>query len=271
MNRLVERFEQLRAKNESALIAYVMAGDPDSLRSLEYMIASEAGGADMIILGFPSSDSIADGPAIQAASARSLQAKTTLKAFVQIIKEFRACSQSPLVLLSHYNSIWKIGEETFLKQISEAGADGVAIPDLPIEEATNWLNQCRKYHMSRIFSIVSETDEARIKRIAEQTTGFLNIAASLTSSNGTSGDFFNKTNALIERVKSLLPTGLPLVMSLDNATKESIQSLANAGVDGVTVTTALVEKIAQGILPETLAGFIRELKDGTRRISSAVS
>ncbi len=116
MSRLAERFEQLRAKNESALIAHLIAGDPEPLRSLEYAVAIEASGADLIALSFPSFDSLTTPSLTSEASLRALQAKTTLKSFFQIIKEFRACSQTPLVLVSHYNAIWRVGEESFIKQ-----------------------------------------------------------------------------------------------------------------------------------------------------------
>jgi tryptophan synthase alpha chain len=271
MSKLAARFEELRAKNESALIAQLMAGDPDPLKSLEYAVALEAGGADMIAFGFPDPDAFTDSPPMLAASARAAQAKTTLKSFVQIIKEFRACSQIPFILNCHYNLVWKTGEEAFLKQVTEARADGVAILDLPIEEATNWLNQCRKYHMSRIFCTVPETPDERIKKIAEQTTGFLNLALSKNSQNGSNADFASKTSVDIERLRPLLPNGLALVLNLSNVTRESIQALTNAGVDGILVTDSILEKIALNTSPETLAQFIRELKDGTRRAGTPVS
>lgn len=268
MNRLAEQFEQLRTKNEGALVAYLMAGDPDPLRSLEYAMAMEAGGADVIELGLPFSDPIADGPTIQAAGVRAFQSKITMKSVVQIITEFRALSKTPLVVMSYYNPIWKMGEESFLKQIAEAGADGVAIPDLPIEEATNWLNQCRKYHMSRIFFVTPETDDERAKKIAEQSTGFLYLVPRY-GTTGARDELASHTANLIQRVRPLMPEGLPLAVGFGLSSKEQVQTVITAGADAAIVGSAIVDKIGQGVPPETLMLFVRELKDGTRRSASA--
>ncbi len=213
---------------------------------------------------------MADGPTIQAAGERALQAKTSFKSFLQVVKEFRARSSVPLVVLSYYNPIWKLGEETFLRQIAEAGADGVAIPDLPIEEATNWLNQCRKYHIGRIFFVTPETDEARTKKIAEQTTGFLYLIPRY-GTTGARDALGEQTLPLIERVRPLMPVSLPLAIGFGLSNKEQIQSVTQAGADAVIVGSALVEQIAQGVSPETLMTFVQGLKDGTRRPAPAAT
>ncbi len=270
MNRLAECFEQLKSRHEAALVAYLMAGDPDPLQSLEYAMALEMGGADIIELGLPFSDPVADGPTIQAASVRSLQAKMTFKSFLQVIREFRARSKVPLVVLSYYNPIWKIGEEVFLKQIAEAGVDGVAIPDLPIEEATHWLNQCRKYHMSRIFFVTPETDDERAKKIAAQTTGFLYLIPHY-GTTGVRDTLSQQALPLIEHVRSLTPEGLPLAIGFGLSTKDQIHAVIQAGADAAIVGSALVEKIAQGVSPETLRVFVQELKEGTRRPAPATT
>jgi tryptophan synthase alpha chain len=268
MSRIAERFEQLAARGEGALIAYIMAGDPDPLRSLEYALAVEAGGADIIEFGLPFSDPVADGPTIQAAGGRALRARTTPRAVFQLAREFRARSPLPLVLMSYYNPIWRMGEEAFLIHAAEAGADGVIVPDLPVEEAPSWINFCRKYHLNRIFLATPETDEERLQKIAHETNGFLY----LVSRYGTTGareELAELTARLIERVRSLVPAGLPLAVGFGIARKEHVQSVMSAGAQGVIVGSALVEQIAQGVTPEELMAFVQELKDGTRPAARA--
>lgn len=261
--RLKKRFEEVRERGEAALIGYLMTGEPQLDRTLEYIRAYEAGGLDVLELGVPFTDPIADGPILQAAHARALRQGVTMHTALQIVRELRKSSELPVLLMTYYNPIFRIGEESFARRCSEAGVDGVIIPDLPIEEATSWVNQARKYGLARIFFATPETDNERVKKICEFASGFLY----LVSRYGTTGA--NETLAptvlpLIERVKPLLSEDLKLAVGFGLSTRAQIETVVRAGADGVIVGSALAARIAEGASPEAITEYVRELKAGTR-------
>ncbi|MFN4217984.1 MAG: tryptophan synthase subunit alpha [Candidatus Bipolaricaulia bacterium] len=261
--RLKKRFDEVRARGEAALIGYVMAGEPQLARTLEYIHALEAGGLDVLELGVPFTDPIADGPILQAAHARAIRQGVTVHTALQIVRELRKSSELPILLMTYYNPIFRLGEESFARRCSEAGVDGVIIPDLPIEEATSWVNQARKYGLARIFFATPETDNERVKKICELASGFLY----LVSRYGTTG--MNETLAptvlpLLERVRPLLPEDLRLAVGFGLSTRAQIATVVRAGADGVIVGSALAARIAEGASPEAITEYVRDLKAGTR-------
>lgn len=260
--RLSQRFEAVRSQGEAALIGYVMTGEPQLDRTLEYIRALEAGGLDVIELGVPFTDPIADGPILQAAHARALRQGVTVHTAFQMVRELRKGSELPILLMTYYNPIFRLGEESFARRCSEAGVDGVIIPDLPLEEATTWVNQARKYGLARVFFATPETDNERMKKICEYSSGFLYLMARY----GTTGPKTLPPTAvpLIERVRPLLPEDLKLAVGFGVSTRAQIETVVRAGVDGVIVGSALAARIADGASPEALADYVRELKAGTR-------
>lgn len=262
-NYLAKRFEELRQREEAALIAYLMAGDPDVQRTVAYARALEAGGADVLALGVPFSDPIADGPVLEEAAGRALRHGVHLQDVLQLVRELRKHSTIPIVLLSYYNPIFRLGEESFARRCSEANVDGVIIADLPIEEAASWVNQARKYGLARIFHVTPETDDERVKKICECSSGFLY----LVSRYGTTGAreaLAETAIPLIERVRPLLPSDLKLVVGFGISTRGQIESVVRAGADGVIIASAIVARIAEGIAPDALSAYTRDLKEATK-------
>lgn len=262
-NRLAKRFEELQQRREAALIAYLMVGDPHLSKTLEYAQALERGGADVIELGVPFSEPIADGAVLQAAGQRALRNGVNLHTALQLVRELRRTSALPIILLSYYNPILRLGEESFARRCSEAGVDGVIILDLPIEEAAHWVNQARKYGLARIFYATPETGDERVQKICECAAGFLYLV-SRYGVTGARAALAETALPLIARVRPLLPSDLKLAIGLGISTRPQIESVVRAGADGVIVASALVARVAEGISPEALGVYMQELKDGTK-------
>lgn len=261
--RLKKRFEEVRGRGEAALIGYVMTGEPQLDRTVEYIKALEAGGLDVLELGVPFTDPIADGPVLQAAHARALRQGVTMHTALQVVRELRKSSELPILLMTYYNPIYRLGEESFARRCSETGVDGVIVPDLPIEEAASWVNQARKYGLARIFFVTPETDNERVKKICENSSGFLYLV-SRYGTTGASETLAPTVLPLIERVKPLLPEDLRLAVGFGLSTRAQIETVVRAGADGVIVGSALAAQIAQGASPEAIADYVRELKAGTK-------
>lgn len=253
MSRITQRLMDLSARDEGALIGYLMAGDPDLNKTLEYVLALEAGGADLVGLGVPSSLPWADGPKIRAAGVRALASKTTPQRVFELVSQLRKRSNIPVALMTYYNPIFAMGEVRFIKACKDSGVDGVIVTDLPIEEAVDFIEAARKYGLDTIFSVTPDTDDVRAGRISSVATGFLYVVAHCSL-----------TTTLIKRIRPLAPPNLPIAVGFGLSNREQIKAVIDAGADGAIVGSAIVERIANGISPEALAYFIRELKRGTR-------
>jgi tryptophan synthase alpha chain len=262
-NRLTTRFEEVRARREAVLIGYLMVGDPDVPQTLEYARALETAGIDALELGIPFSDPIADGAVLQAAHQRALRNNINVHTLFQFVRDFRKISSLPIVLATYYNPVFKLGEEAFARRCSEAGVDGVIIADLPIEEAGPWVNQARKYGLSRVFSVTPETQNERVKAICEYASGFLYLA-SRYGPTGVQEELSPTALPLIERVRPLLPSDLKLAIGLGFSTRHHVESVVRAGTDGVVIASALAARVADGIPPEELINYVRDLKNSTR-------
>lgn len=261
--RLNKRFEEVHSRGEAAFIGYIMAGDPDPSRTLEYIRAFAGGGVDVLELGVPFTDPIADGLTIQAAHARALRHQVTIHTALQIVRELRKSSEIPILLMTYYNPVFRLGEESFARRCSEAGVDGVVIPDLPIEEAHSWVNQARKYGLARVFFATPETSDERVKRICEYSSGFLYLV-SRYGTTGASETLAPTALPLIERVRPLLPDDVKLAVDFGFSTRAQIELAVRAGADGVIVASALVARIAEGASSASITEYVRELKAGTR-------
>jgi len=240
-----------------------MAGDPDMAKALEYALALEEGGADLLELGVPFSDPVADGPTIQEASVRALTAGTTPQRVLELCYKLRKRSNIPLVLMTYYNPIFAMGEEEFIKASHQAGADGLIVPDLPLEEAARLIETARTYRVDTIFMATPETDTLRVEQIAAVTTGFLYLVARY-GTTGSRRAIEDATLGLIGRTRPLVSRDLPLAAGFGLSNPEQIKAVIEAGADGAIVGSAIVERIASGISSGALTHFIRELKHGTR-------
>ncbi len=263
MGRLQATFKRLRARGEGALIGYLMAGDPDPERSYAYARALIAGGVDVLELGLPFSDPIADGPVIQAAGVRALRAGTTPAVVLELVRRLRRESPIPIVLMTYYNPILAMGEAQFCKRCMNTGIDGLVVPDLPVEEAEPLLAQARRTRIDVVFLATPETDDRRLGRIAQATSGFLYLVAryGVTGASTEMGPAFW---GLIQRVRAHLPEELPLAVGFGIARPEQVRTALRAGAQGAIVGTAFVQRVAEGAPPEALRALAQQLKAVTR-------
>jgi tryptophan synthase alpha chain len=260
MNRIDHTFETLRARKEKALIPYIMAGDPFLERTEELVLAMEQAGADIIELGVPFSDPIADGPVIQKAGQRALQRKTSLKDILTLVDDLRKKSNIPLVLMTYYNPIHKFGVEKLFKEAQTAGVDGVIIPDLPPEEGRAVLEQSRKSGLNWILLSAPTTPINRLRFLSKQTQGFL-YYVSLTGITGASLKDFSEVRARLKMIRRM--TDKPVAIGFGITTPEQAKALGKLA-DGVIVGSAIVRLVEEHLEdPEILsvvAAFVKRLK-----------
>lgn len=235
--RLGERFAALRQRRELALVAYVTAGDPTLAFTEELVVRLAAAGADVIELGVPFSDPIADGPVIQRASDRALRSGTTLADVLALAARLRRQSQVPLVLFSYYNPVLQRGIERFAAEAARAGVDGLLITDLTPEEAGDYLAVVRQYGLDTVFLAAPTSSPARLKRIAQISRGFIYVI-SRRGVTGARSDVPAELAGMVGRLRRY--TKLPLAVGFGIAQPEQVRALARLA-DGVVVGSALVE------------------------------
>jgi tryptophan synthase alpha chain len=259
MNRIDQTFKRMRARNEKALIPFITAGDPD-LAVTETLIPLMAlAGADIIELGMPFSDPMADGPTIQKSSERALAAGATLEKILATIKSARMATQVPIVLMGYFNPILQYGLERFAADATAAGVDGVLIVDLPLEEATEFRRDCRRHGLALIFLVTPTSDGARISRIAAQGQGYL-YYVSVTGVTGARVSVAQSLSQRLTEVKS--HTDLPVVVGFGIATPAQAAEAGQAA-DGVVVGSALVKLFEEhegDQLRQAVTSFVRQLK-----------
>lgn len=259
MNRLTRRFAELRAANRSGLVIYTMAGDPDHATALEIMRGLPAAGADVIELGMPFSDPMADGPAIQLAAQRSLAAGGSLARTLDTLREFRREDrETPVVLMGYYNPIHSLGPDRFAAQASAAGADGVIVVDLPPEEAPELTVHLAEHGIHLIFLTAPTTDEARLPAVLAQAGGFL-YYVSITGVTGTASADVGAVAQAVERLRA--KTDLPIAIGFGINTPDQAAAMARVG-DAVVVGSAVVKRIAEGDAPQKVLDFVRALAQG---------
>lgn len=268
MSRIDRRFETLRQRREGALLGYLMAGDPDPDSSRAYVRGLMEGGIDLLELGVPFSDPVADGPTIQAAGVRALRSGTTPATAFELVRQVRnglppGADELPIVLMTYYNPIFAMGEEAFLERCLEAGIDGVIVPDLPVEEADAWIDGARRFQVATVFLATPETDETRLGEIAQRSSGFLYLI-SRHGVTGAKSDLDAHLGELIEKTRAHLPQELPVAVGFGISTPDQVRAVVGAGAQGAIVGSALVDRIAQRIPPSELGQFVRRLKSGTR-------
>lgn len=261
-SRIGSKFRELGEQKAKGLIIYVTAGDPALEATGELLEAIERGGADIIELGVPFSDPLADGPIIQRASERALQGGTTLRKVMQALPGWRKRVRVPLVLFSYYNPILQYGLENFARDASEAGADGVLAVDLTPEESESYVQTLRKWNLDTIFLASPTSTDERLERVASVSTGFLYLI-SRTGVTGERKEIAANTRPLIQRTRKF--TRLPLAVGFGLSTPQQIhavEELADAAVVGSAVVRAIEERFsAEGAA--AIEKYIRWLKQGT--------
>jgi tryptophan synthase alpha chain len=262
MTRIDDTFARLRAENKKAFVAYVMAGDPDYDTSLEIVKALPAAGVDIIELGAPFTDPMADGPTIQLAGQRALDGGQTLDKTLQIARELRKDDQTtPIVMMGYYNPIYSRGVETFLAQAREAGIDGLIIVDLPPEEDDELCIPAQRAGLNFIRLATPTTDDARLPKVLQNTSGFV-YYVSITGITGAAEAQAADVAPEVARIKA--QTDLPVIVGFGIKSPETAESIA-AIADGCVVGSAIVAEIAKGRPVAEIASFVKGLADGAHR------
>ncbi len=264
MSRIDETFVSLRQKGEKGLIVYLTAGDPDRRTSLSYLLAAADGGADILEVGIPFSDPMADGPTIQAASKRALEKGMTVHASLSLVSEFRKSRSTPIVVFGYYNPFFRYGIRAFCRDAKEAGADGILVVDLPLEESGELAPEARRAGLDWITLASPTSGEDRVRKSASLGSGFLYLM-SVTGITGVRKALPPEMAAWARKVKSLSP--LPVAVGFGISTP----SMARAAVDSADAAVVgsacvkLVETHGAGRRgPGSLRRFVRSLKEGLR-------
>ncbi|WP_417271628.1 tryptophan synthase subunit alpha [Celeribacter sp.] len=262
MTRIDDKFAQLKAEGKKAFVAYVMAGDPDEEKSLEIVKALPAAGVDIIELGLPFTDPMADGPTIQLAGQRALDHGMTLTKTLAVAKAFRETdTTTPLVLMGYYNPIYSRGVDKFLVDAAEAGIDGLIIVDLPPEEDDELCIPAQAAGLNFIRLATPTTDDKRLPKVLENTSGFV-YYVSVTGVTGAAEAAGADVGPEVARIKS--QTDLPVIVGFGVNTPEKAQEIASIA-DGTVVGSAIVKQIAEGKSVAEVAAFIKTLSDGAHR------
>jgi tryptophan synthase alpha chain len=260
VNRIDATFSKLKAKGEKALIAYIMAGDPSLSDTEQLVLELERAGADVIELGVPFSDPIADGPVIQQAAERALRSGTSLRRILTTVTALRRTTQIPLVLMSYYNSIHAFGEAAFCAAAVKAGVDGLIVPDMPPEEAGTLDAHAQRAGLEIIYLLAPTSTPDRMAMVARRSRGFL-YYVSLTGITGAKLADFSEVGRNVDRLraKATVPVAVGFgVATADDATKVSRMA------DGVIVGSAIVRQIGEhqhdGRMAEKVGRFVHTLK-----------
>ena len=267
MSRIKEKFAELSAKKEKALIAYIMVGYPNENATISAVRGLIKGGADIIELGFPFSDPLADGPIIQNASTVSLDNGTKLNKFFNIVKKIRKETDIPLILMTYTNILYHKGYSKFIAEAKNAGIDGFILPDMSIEESKEYLVSA-KNTADTIFLVSPNTTKSRIERIAKSSSGFLYLVA-VYGTTGVKIGIQNYTLNAIKEVKKITKGKIPVGVGFGVSTPEDVKKYIKAGADAVIVGSAflkLIEKIPQNKLESSIAIFTKSLKRQTVQI-----
>jgi tryptophan synthase alpha chain len=273
--RIDRRFAALRAEGRAALVTFTMAGDPDYDSALSILKALPQAGADVIELGMPFTDPMADGPAIQAGGLRALKAGQNMKRTLALVRDFRRGDDAtPVVLMGYYNPIYVYGPEKFLADAKAAGVDGLIVVDLPPEEDAELCLPALKAGLNFIRLATPTTDDKRLPTVLKNTSGFV-YYVSITGITGSAAPDPGKVKEAVTRIKR--HTKLPVCVGFGVRTAEQARALAQAG-DGVVVGSALVEAVRQSLdtngkptktTASSVTDLVRALADGVRGAKSA--
>jgi len=262
MSRIDAKFAELNAAGRKAFVAYIMAGDPDYDTSLEVVKGLPAAGVDIIELGLPFTDPMADGSTIQLAGERALDGGMTLDQTLQIARELRKEDDTtPIVLMGYYNPIYSRGVDTFLTQAKEAGIDGLIIVDLPPEEDEELCIPAQAAGLNFIRLATPTTDAKRLPKVLQNTSGFV-YYVSVTGTTGAAAAQSSDVAPEVARIKA--STDLPVIVGFGVRDPQKAQEIAGVA-DGTVVGSAIVEKIGAGEPVADVLAFVKTLADGAHR------
>lgn len=262
MPKISDSFQSLRQNSKCALIPFITAGDPDLATTAKALKILDKSGADMIELGVPYSDPLADGPTIQAAATRALQQGVTLDDVLGLVKEISPEIKAPIILFTYYNPILNRGIESFLKQIAAAGVQGLVVPDLPLEEAESLIKPAAEIGIEVILLVAPTSPKDRITAIAKQSQGFIYLV-SVTGVTGIRQEVASRVPELLQQMRAV--TDKPIGVGFGISAPQQAKQVKEWGADAVIVGSAFVKRLAEGSPDEGLAAigeFCQSLKVG---------
>lgn len=268
MSRISLKFSELSSKNEGALITYMMAGYPTEKDSLSILRGMIKGGADIIELGFPFSDPLADGPVIQNAATVSLQGGAKVSRFFSLVKKIRKETELPLVLMTYSNILYHTGYERFIHDAVKAGIDGFILPDMSIEESDRYMDAAKAQKADTIFLASPNTTKNRLQKIAEKSSGFLYLVA-VYGITGAKTQVQEYTIKALKNTKKIAGGKVPVGIGFGVSTPADVRRFITAGADAViagSVFLRLIEDTPAKKLYSTISAFTKTLKRQTVRI-----
>jgi tryptophan synthase alpha chain len=248
----------LKFNHHPGLVAYVTCGDPDLATTQEVVLAAAKAGADVIELGVPFSDPVADGPIIQRASGRAVAKGVSLSQVLELAAEVRKHTNAGLIIFSYLNPIMRMGLQNFCASAKRAGVDGALVTDLPIEEASDYIRSMRDCDLATVFLAAPTSTDERLKRIAQASTGFV-YAVSRTGVTGTRDQVASDASALVKRLRKY--TKLPIAVGFGVSNRSQFEEVAKFA-DAVVIGSAIVQTVEQnrGSEAEAVSSFISGLR-----------
>lgn len=267
MNAIKAKFESAKAAGEGLLIGYLTAGDPTPEATPKLADALIRGGVDILELGLPFSDPIADGPTIQEASLRALNAGTTPLKVLEIAKQIRGAHDIPLVVMTYYNPVFHHGVESFLKKAKEAGVDGFIVPDLPVEEAAEYRKAAEVAGLDTVFLASPATSDERLGKIVAASSGFLYLVSRF-GVTGAQSNVADSTVALIGRVQKAAAGKIPLAVGFGISKPEHVRRVIAAGADAAIVGSAFINVVHKN--QSGIEEAAKELYEAASALKSAI-
>lgn len=242
-NRIEKKFNELKLKKQKGLICYVMGGYPDPISSEKIITSLIEGGADILEIGIPFSDPIADGPIIQEASFRALQNGITPDICLNLIRKIRKTYPLlPILIMTYSNILQKRGFKDFMESAKDAGTDGFIIPDMTIEESKDYLYYSKKLGLASVFFVAPNTSDFRIKKTLEVSTGFVYLV-SVFGTTGMRNSFNNYTLTAIKKIKKLSSNNNNISVGFGISTPNHVKLMSNIGADAVIVGSAIIQMV----------------------------
>lgn len=262
MTRIDQTFAKLKSDGRKAFVAYIMGGDPDLETSLAVMQGLPGAGVDIIELGVPFTDPMADGPTIQLAGQRALEGGQTLEKTLEMVRRFRAGNDTtPIVLMGYYNPIYNRGVDVFLRDARAAGVDGLIVVDLPPEEDSELCLPAQAAGLNFIRLATPTTDDRRLPKVLQNTSGFV-YYVSITGITGAASAQATQVGPEVARIKAA--TDLPVIVGFGISTPQTAEQIASVA-DGCVVGSAIVKEIADGKPVADVLDYVRSLADGAHR------
>jgi tryptophan synthase alpha chain len=266
MSKIELAFQKTKARRNAALIGYVTAGDPTTEMTTQIADALIRGGVDVLELGLPFSDPIADGPTIQAASVRALAAGTTPVKVLEIAKEIRKNHETPIVIMTYYNPVFRMGLKKFCRLAKECKVDGIIVPDLPVEESGDFKKAAADFGLDTIFLAAPSTTPERLKAIVECSSGFLYLVSHF-GVTGVKTAVEDSTIDLIKRVLTIVTGEICLAVGFGISKPQHVKRIVAAGADGVIVGSAFIDLIQKN--RDNPATMLRELEATASELKKA--